>query len=143
MRDHGKAACYRAENSVDAFEDTTWQNLLDLATIVMRDEFVQTAYPLLVARPLKLRPVMAHKTRYIGRYSPSAHRIELAWGGRSKLTLLHEMAHACLSGTKQSHGCEWREAYVYLVWRFLGDEAGQRLTAAFINNKVLSRRVKS
>jgi hypothetical protein len=68
-------------------------------------------------------------------YEPWLHRIKLAWGGRDILTLMHELAHAAVP--ERGHQQAWRTAYVFLVWRFIGEEEGRRLAAAFVNHGVL------
>ena len=135
MRDTGRIKCYRAEWSLGEREQLAWPALLELALRVIADPAVKAAYPRLNARSLKLRPVMQFRKGYIGQYDPQDHRIKLAWGGRDALTLLHEIAHAATSGDK--HTVAWREAYIWLVWRFLGEDEGRRLAAAFVNHQAL------
>lgn len=134
MRDTGRIECYRAEWELGEQVQLPWDELMGLARRVITDEQVRSAYPQLVKRPLKLRPVMSYKRDFIGMYEPWTHRIKLAWGGRSAMVLMHELAHAAVAG---KHGQAWRTAYVFLVWRFLGEEQGRRLAAAFINHGVI------
>ena len=136
-RDTGRLNCYRAEWEVDTNDQLPWNELLSLAKRVVADETVKHAYPRLAAQPLKLQPVMKYRKGFIGRYTSATHRIELAWGGRSALTLFHELAHAATHG---GHQQDWRTAYVFLTWRFLGEDQGKRLAAAFINHGVLENK---
>lgn len=135
MRDAGRIDCYRAEWSLGDQPQVGWSELCDLALRVVRDPLVGQAFPALERRRLVLRPRHEHRSDWIGQWDPRANRISLAWGGRSGLVLMHELAHAATPGDK--HQRRWREAYVYLTWRFLGDDLGRRLAAAFVNHDAL------
>lgn len=136
MRDTGRITCYRAEWSLGEQPQLPWDQLMTLAQRVVNDDIVRNTYPHLSARVMKLRPVMKHLKGFIGRYSRWPHRVELAWGGRSGIVLMHELAHACVPGGC-GHDVAWRECFIFLTWRFLGEETGRRLAAAFINHGAL------
>ena len=139
-RDTGRTACYAAENELGERPQLGWTALMEFARRVVTDPVVQGAYPALGARMLRLRPVMAARSTYVGRYCPTAHRIELCYGGRDDLTLLHELAHA--STPHEKHGSAWRQAYCVLAHRVLDAETALRLTAAMVNHAAIPSTAK-
>lgn len=119
------------------YHEVPWQDLLKMAKRVVNDPEVKRIYPQISARPLKFRKVTEPFLPFTGRYSPQQHAIELCRQGWDYLTLLHEMAHAAEGMNEEDHPESWREIFVYLVYRFLGEETGRALQASFENAGLL------
>lgn len=81
--------------------------------------------------------------RFVNGYAARAYQwhghINMGVGSRCEWVMLHELAHMVTDSDAAPHGPEFAAAYLKLVAYRLGDNAAERLRAAFVERRVKHR----
>ncbi len=141
-RDAQRRKLYSTEDS--AFAGTEWARIIGDGSIEATKAWLNTVTE---ARWFQSRWGAGFKVRVVSGSGSNATyrdswdaRIMLSARGRKPYVVLHELAHFIGgSDTLAAHGKEYAGLYLFLVEHALGDEAGKRLRAAFVEGKVKHR----
>ena len=148
QRDSQRSKVYAAESATHEWRTSQTAMSIEecdaFAHKVLRDSIVQRHFPL--AKSMSTSLIVVKSRRRGGCYKPSSFNwntgyttrptISLGVAARSEWVIIHEIAHAITSLDYAWHGPEWVQCYLFLVKRFLGVEAHDKLKANLIEHGV-------
>jgi len=144
QRDTQRSKLYAAERAVPGFEtDDRLETVADLEAYVSdicNSKWFRAHWPrikrIAVHDGRRHRRAVAYDSRGGGYWGDMVNTISMPRWSRSRMIVLHEIAHLCVPWMRAAHGWEFADAYLRLVRHFLGQLKHDQLRDAFRRHRV-------